>query len=314
MAGVSNPRFEDLTSTWDVLCNIETGRIHISKDIQQAPIGPTSSFSSASNASQLSLSTSSAATHQSGAPGLHELSTSPEPLSAVSGTLPFSQHGQGIQGGLGMTSSTSDSDLGKSAHSGKDTHPVTSKIETRLDSSDVLFMDEIVQAIQSHFGEAVIRAKFTDYVRRFVRLASRWEEDHFGATSIDFPSIPYNRESGGPGSGLVFLNGGSPEEVKRELHANAGRIDGWRRTKCYEAYKADWNAREQDASKSITGFDLHHQISRLRIGKKMAKDEVEVVFWTLRDAIQTDEQIIQVNVHPYLLAAHLIDGTQSLSS
>lgn len=31
IAGVINPRFEDLQHTWDILCNIETGRITVSK-------------------------------------------------------------------------------------------------------------------------------------------------------------------------------------------------------------------------------------------------------------------------------------------
>ena len=193
-----------------------------------------------------------------------------------------------------MTASNSDGDLGKSGHSGKEAAAVPTKIETRLDSSDVLFMDEIVQAIQSHFGEAVVRARITDYVRRFVRLASRWEEENFGATSIDHPSASYSSTTKRPGSGLVFLNGGSPEEVKRELQANTGRIEGWRRTKCYEAYKADWIAREQDPNRPVKGLDLHHQISRLRLGKKMSNDEVEAVLRTLRDTIRSDEQIIQV--------------------
>lgn len=34
IAGVTNPRFEDLSSRWDVICNIQTGRITVSKDIK----------------------------------------------------------------------------------------------------------------------------------------------------------------------------------------------------------------------------------------------------------------------------------------
>lgn len=35
IAGVTNPRFEDLQNTWDILCNLETGRITISKDMNE---------------------------------------------------------------------------------------------------------------------------------------------------------------------------------------------------------------------------------------------------------------------------------------
>ena len=34
VAGVTNPRFEELTHTWDVLCNLETGRVTVSKDLK----------------------------------------------------------------------------------------------------------------------------------------------------------------------------------------------------------------------------------------------------------------------------------------
>lgn len=48
IAGVTNPRFEDLHSRWDVLCNIDTGRITVSKDIKPDPPlpGPASTFAS----------------------------------------------------------------------------------------------------------------------------------------------------------------------------------------------------------------------------------------------------------------------------
>jgi hypothetical protein len=37
VAGVANPRFEELHHTWDVLCNLETGRVTVSKDLKSGP-------------------------------------------------------------------------------------------------------------------------------------------------------------------------------------------------------------------------------------------------------------------------------------
>jgi hypothetical protein len=34
IAGVTNPRFEELPTTWDVLCNLETGRVTVSKELK----------------------------------------------------------------------------------------------------------------------------------------------------------------------------------------------------------------------------------------------------------------------------------------
>jgi hypothetical protein len=39
IAGVINPRFEDLPRTWDILCNTETGRITVSKHLEFGPNG-----------------------------------------------------------------------------------------------------------------------------------------------------------------------------------------------------------------------------------------------------------------------------------
>lgn len=39
IAGVCNPAFADRPSWWDVLCNIETGKITISKDLRPPPAG-----------------------------------------------------------------------------------------------------------------------------------------------------------------------------------------------------------------------------------------------------------------------------------
>lgn len=34
IAGVANPRFEAFTNSWDVFCNIDTGKITVSKDLK----------------------------------------------------------------------------------------------------------------------------------------------------------------------------------------------------------------------------------------------------------------------------------------
>ena len=50
VAGVTNPRFEELPMTWDVLCNIETGRVTVSKNLKSG-----SSVSSMRQSSDTSL-------------------------------------------------------------------------------------------------------------------------------------------------------------------------------------------------------------------------------------------------------------------
>lgn len=95
-----------------------------------------------------------------------------------------------------------------------------------------------MSAIALHYGENVIRARFIDYASRFVRLASRYEEEYMGQTTIGFASRPYTDgplgDQGRLGSGLNFWDesGGL-----RELQLNANRIEGWRKTASYFAYQ-----------------------------------------------------------------------------
>ena len=80
----------------------------------------------------------------------------------------------------------------------------------------------------------MIRARFTDYLSRFVRLASKYEEDIFGSTTIGFPCLPFQppitNSAGCLGSGAIY-----PDELSKakEMSVNAGRIEGWRMTPTY---------------------------------------------------------------------------------
>lgn len=69
---------------------------------------------------------------------------------------------------------------------------------------------------------------------RFVRLASRYEEDAYGSTKFGYPSSSFVEGPAGStqlGSGMIFV-----DEVlgAKELAANASRIEGWRRTILYQ--------------------------------------------------------------------------------
>lgn len=76
-----------------------------------------------------------------------------------------------------------------------------------------------------------------EYVWRFVRLASRYEEDTQGTTTIGFPASPFNEGPGDTsqlGSGVVFIDDAAGS---REVMANASRFEGWRRTPMYRAFQ-----------------------------------------------------------------------------
>jgi hypothetical protein len=39
VAGVTNPRFEELPGRWDVLCNLENGKVTVSKEVRGSTVG-----------------------------------------------------------------------------------------------------------------------------------------------------------------------------------------------------------------------------------------------------------------------------------
>ena len=93
--------------------------------------------------------------------------------------------------------------------------------------------------IQQHHGESNVRQRFTEYVQRFVRMAARYEEDQFRHTDIGFRSAPFSASTAALGSGVVPVDPGS---WAKELDANASRIEGWRKTRSYKHYAADFAA------------------------------------------------------------------------
>lgn len=213
VAGVTNPTFEDHPTWWDILCNIDTGKILISKDLQ----------------------------------------------------APSSDNGS-IDG-----------------------PPLTAKGEppARIDSSDNIFMDEVMLAIQAHYGESAIRAKFEEYLQRFIRLAALHEQDRYGETHIGLTSD--NTEFGYVGTGIVFPD----EETRRkELAANAGRIEAWRNTSSYRMYVQDFQ-RQLDV-RQIKGIDVYHFLSRLRISRRMSQNDSAEIYQLLMENVTTDEQVLEL--------------------
>ncbi|KAI0720675.1 mesa protein [Cerioporus squamosus] len=162
----------------------------------------------------------------------------------------------------------------------------------RPDSADNVFIDDILAAIASHYSEAHVRAKFAEYALRFVRVASRYEEDLLGSTTIGYPSSTYSERPGEKprlGSGAFFTDDAA---CAKELAINAGRIEAWRRTECYRLYQADW--KQSLARNPIQGFDLAHQLSRLRYAKSISDGEAELIFRSLAECLHSYDQVTEL--------------------
>ncbi|KAG5647063.1 hypothetical protein DXG03_001433 [Asterophora parasitica] len=159
-------------------------------------------------------------------------------------------------------------------------------------NADRLFIEDIRSAIDDHFGESLVRMRFSEYVTRFVRLASRYEEEVTGSTKIGFPSSVFTELPGRHpqlGGGIAFN-----DEVTcmRELTANAQRIEGWRKTNSYQYCVAD--VAKFQANSAIKGFDVLHQLFRLRYARTMADSEAKSIMRTLAENVKTYEQVVEL--------------------
>ncbi|KAF4583378.1 hypothetical protein EYR38_002128 [Pleurotus pulmonarius] len=174
----------------------------------------------------------------------------------------------------------------------KDSKDASTKADfaPKNDNADNVFIEDIRSAIEYHFGEGMVRMRFTEYVTRFVRLASRYEEETLGKTKIGYPTasftdVPRPRL----GSGMVFTDDAS---AMRELTANAYRMEAWRNTNTYANYVVDF-AKAQ-ASSAIKSFDVLHQLFRLRQAKNMSDTEVELIVRTIANNVRTYEQVVEL--------------------
>ncbi|GLB37694.1 putative docking domain of Afi1 for Arf3 in vesicle trafficking [Lyophyllum shimeji] len=159
-------------------------------------------------------------------------------------------------------------------------------------NADKLFIEDLRSAIDDHFGESLVRMRFTEYVMRFVRLASRYEEEVTGSTKIGFPSSSFTEVPGRPpqlGSGIAFNDEAT---CFKELTANAQRIEAWRKTNSYQYCVADFAKFQANAA--IRGFDVMHQIFRLRHARTMSDAEALLIMRTLADNVKTYEQVVEL--------------------
>ncbi|CAK5265904.1 unnamed protein product [Mycena citricolor] len=158
-------------------------------------------------------------------------------------------------------------------------------------NADNIFMEEIKAAIEYHYGESLVRIRFTEYVLRFVRLASRYEEDSTGSTKFGYPSSGFDSRLPNPrlGSGIVFNDDAAG---RKELAANSQRIEGWRKTNSFEYACADF--RNSQLMDSIQGFDVSHQLFRIRHAKNMSDAEITTIMKTLAESVKTYDQVVEL--------------------
>ncbi|KAI9886710.1 MAG: hypothetical protein M1823_001486 [Watsoniomyces obsoletus] len=226
VAGVTNPAFANHPQWWDLLCDITTGRMKISANIEPAPL--------------------------------------------TEGLINFQQH-------LSHVSPSNASSSSSSAQGNVDP------------TGDQAFIDDVLRSIASRHGEAVIRAKWRDWVIKFTRVAAAFEESVYGASALWIGGEEAGDDSAGlTGHGYVWSDEISRQ---RELAGSVSRIEGWRNTRSYYSFIQD--LAHLYSLRPIKSLDLHHLYDRLRT-QKLSPSESAAIYLALSAQVHSYPEICQL--------------------
>jgi hypothetical protein len=192
------------------------------------------------------------------------------------GTQFFQQGGHA--GGSLATSGRSNSNLNLKDLSS------SSKDSAEDPTGDREFMESVQASIANRHGEALLRSKFRAWVHRFTLLSATFEEIVYGASALHIGASETDADAynfGVQGHGLVWSDDGAR---MREIHAQVGRIEGWRQSRSYFSLVRDL-ARHWERGDGVRGVDLEFQIERLRV-QKPGSEVAGEIFKALSKAIE----------------------------
>lgn len=199
-------------------------------------------------------------------------------------------------------------------------------------TGDNAFMADILKSVAARLGERVIRAKWRDWVVKFTRIASAFEESVYGASVLhmggggsnsgngdtngsnsnlnDFDNLaisptatttktptttmsPPTAVSAANGHGYVWADENAKQ---RELAGNATRVEGWRVSRSYLSFIKD--VAQLYTIRPLKGLDLHHMHDRLRTQRLTPAQSRDIFLTFARTVHSYDEVCLLLSVAP----------------
>ncbi|KAI9823925.1 MAG: hypothetical protein M1832_002243 [Thelocarpon impressellum] len=155
-------------------------------------------------------------------------------------------------------------------------------------TGDHAFMEDVLRSVASRHGEAVIRAKWRDWVIKFTRIAAAFEESVYGASALHIGGEETDPGSVVNGHGYVWSDDGARQ---RELAGGVSRIEGWRNTRSYYSFIQD--LAQLYTARPLKQLDLHHLHDLLRT-RKLSTQHSAAIFSALATHITTPAAINQL--------------------
>lgn len=161
-------------------------------------------------------------------------------------------------------------------------------------TGDNAFMSDLLRSIATRHGEAVIRAKWRDWVLKFTRIAAQFEESVYGASALYIGAEDRDLTlPGAAGHGYVWPDDASKH---KELAGNVTRVEGWRNTRSYYSFIQD--LAQVYTVRPLKGLDLAHMHDRLRM-QRLSPAQSRDIYLTLAKYIHSyDEICLLLSVAP----------------
>ncbi|GAB7354363.1 hypothetical protein MBLNU459_g4870t1 [Dothideomycetes sp. NU459] len=261
IAGVTNPMFSGKSEWWDLLCDLQTGRMKISPHVEPAPLTEGVLF--------FQHNTSAAAVaHNAGG--------------AVGNT------GASLAAGLGGTTfPTTPSGAGDATGDAAFMSRVLNSINDRRGEG----------VVRAKFRLWVL--KFIRLSAAFEEMVYGASALHTHYTTAKSPTIPdtpsttggfdpYGLDPATTGHGYVWPTN---DAKFRELAANATRIEGWSKTRSYYNFVQDFAV--IFTLRPIQDLDLQHLHDKL-IKLRLGSDAAQAIYMAICSRVRTYEQINQL--------------------
>lgn len=171
------------------------------------------------------------------------------------------------------------------SHSEK--HSQQQALISSMNPEDVAFMADMKLMVSDHFAESSIRARCRNYIKRFIRIATNYEESKYGSTNL-WPSRSDPNYDVVPGYGYTWI---SDSQRTFDFNCYSPVIEGWRMSRSYRYYVGEQAKIWPRLPKRVLDFD--YLLDRLRY-HKLSYEESGTIYTTLADNVVDDDDTIRL--------------------
>lgn len=161
-------------------------------------------------------------------------------------------------------------------------------LQSSMNPEDVAFVADLKCMLADHFAESSIRLRCRSYIKRFIRIATNYEEFKYSKTNL-WPSRTDPNYDVVPGYGYTWV---SDAQRIFDFNCYAPVIEAWRMSRSYRYYieeqKKIW---PRLPGKRV--FDYDYYLDKLRY-QKLSYEESAHIYTTLSENVQDDDDTMRL--------------------